>query len=107
MPKVTYIAQDGAAKDVDAPSGATVMESALDNDIDGIVALCGGGCSCSTCHVYIDEAWVETVGPRHDDEEFTLECAIDVRENSRLSCQIEVTEELDGLIVHLPAEQAD
>ena len=106
MPRITYIGQDGAKRVVDAPLGGTVMESAVDNDVDGIVAACGGSCSCSTCHVYVDEAWIEAVGPRHDDEEYTLEFGIDVRPTSRLSCQIEVTEELDGLVVHLPAEQA-
>lgn len=107
MPKITYIDQDGGARVVDAPVGDSVMDCAVDNDVDEIVAACGGSCSCSTCHVYVDEAWIEAVGPRHEDEEFTLECAIDLRPNSRLSCQIEVTEELDGLVVHLPAEQAE
>ena len=107
MPKITYIAQDGSSRVIEAPVGGTVMESALDNDVDGIVAVCGGSCSCSTCHVYIDEAWIEAVGPRHVEEDFVLEQGIDVRPNSRLSCQIDVTEALDGLVVHLPAEQAD
>ena len=106
MPRITYIDQDGGERVVDAPLGGTVMESAVDNDVDGIVAACGGCCSCSTCHVYVDDDWIEAVGPRQDDEEYTLEFGIDVRPNSRLSCQIEVTEELDGLVVHLPAEQA-
>ena len=107
MPKITYIDPDGGSRVLDAPVGDSVMECAVDNDVDGIVAACGGSCSCSTCHVYVDEAWVEAVGPRHEEEAFTLECGIDVRPNSRLSCQIEVTEELDGLVVHLPAEQAE
>jgi 2Fe-2S ferredoxin len=107
MPRITYIAQDRSSRVIEAPVGHTVMEGALDNDVDGIVAACGGSCSCSTCHVYVDEAWVKAVGPSHENEAFTLECAIDVRPNSRLSCQIEVTEELDGLVVHLPAEQAE
>ena len=107
MPKITYIAQDGSSRVVEAPVGGTVMEGAIDNAVDGIVAACGGCCSCSTCHVYIDEAWIEAVGPRHIEEEDTLEYGIDVRPNSRLSCQIEVTQELEGLVVHLPAEQAE
>ncbi len=107
MPRITYVAQDGSSREVEAPVGGTVMEAAVDNEVDGIVAACGGSCSCSTCHVYIDEAWVDVVGPRHDDEEDTLEYGIDVRLNSRLSCQIDVTDELDGLVVHLPAEQAE
>lgn len=107
MPKITYIDQDGASRVVEAPVGDSVMECAVDNDVDGIVAACGGSCSCSTCHVYVDEAWVEAVGPRHGEEELTLEYGIDVRATSRLSCQIEVTDELDGLVVHLPAEQAE
>ena len=106
MPRITYLDQDGGARVIDASAGYTLMECAIDNDVDGIVAVCRGNCSCSTCHVYIDDAWVEAVGPRHEDEEFTLGEAIDVRPTSRLSCQIEVTDELDGLVVHLPAEQA-
>ena len=107
MPKITYIDQDGTSRVFEAPVGDTVMECAVDHQVDEIVAACGGNCSCSTCHIYVDDAWIEAVGPRHEEEEFTLEYGIDVRPNSRLSCQIEVTEELDGLVVHLPAEQAE
>ncbi len=108
MARITYVAPDGKSRVVvEAEAPDTVMEAAMDNDVEGIVALCGGGCSCSTCHIYIDEAWVEKVGPSHQDEKYVLAAAIDVRANSRLGCQIPVTEALDGLIVHVPAEQAE
>ncbi len=106
MPRITCIDREGRSRVLEAEVGDTVMETAVDHDVDGIVAACGGSCSCSTCHVYVDEAWLEAVGGRDDDEECTLELAIDVRPNSRLSCQIRVTEALDGLVVQVPSEQA-
>jgi 2Fe-2S ferredoxin len=106
VPKITYIQPDGEEKTVDVPVGRTVMEGAIENDIDGIVAACGGSCSCSTCHVHVDEVWMDSVGPPHDAEQDTLEFAVDVDESSRLSCQIEVTRDLDGLIVRVADEQA-
>jgi len=107
MPKITYIAQDGTSRVLDAPVGETVMDCAVDHGVDGIVAACGGCCSCSTCHVYVDEAWLPVVGSRHSEEEYVLEYGIDVRSNSRLSCQIKVSDQLEGLVVHIPAEQAE
>ena len=107
MAKITYVEPGGASRTIDVPSGESVMDGAFDNQVDGIVALCGGSCSCSTCHVYVDDGWVEKVGTPHSAEQDTLEFAIDVRPNSRLSCQITVGDELDGLVVHLPAAQAD
>ena len=105
MPKITYIEHDGAVHTVEAEIGATVMETALRHGITGIVAECGGSCTCATCMVYVDEAWTAKVGARNEEEEDQLDTAFDVRPNSRLSCQIKVTEDLDGLIVRTPAYQ--
>jgi 2Fe-2S ferredoxin len=105
MPKITYIEHDGTSRTVDAEVGATVMETAIRNRVPGIVAECGGACSCATCHVHVDEAWKEKVGPPSPMEEDMLDFAFDVRPNSRLSCQIKVTEELDGLVVNTPERQ--
>ena len=105
MPKITYIEHDGKKHTVDAPVGTTVMENAIKNGVPGIVAECGGACSCATCHVHVDEAWKDKVGPPSPMEEDMLDFAFDVKPTSRLSCQIKVTEELDGLVVHTPAQQ--
>jgi 2Fe-2S ferredoxin len=105
MPKITYIEHDGTERTVDAEVGATVMETAIRNSVPGIVAECGGACSCATCHVHIDEAWSEKVGPPSPMEEDMLDFAFDVKPTSRLSCQIKVTDELDGLIVRTPSQQ--
>ncbi|MBX3520932.1 MAG: 2Fe-2S iron-sulfur cluster binding domain-containing protein [Xanthobacteraceae bacterium] len=105
MPKITYIEHDGTSRTVDAEVGSTVMENAIRNGIPGIEAECGGACSCATCHVHVDEAWMEKVGKPAPMEEDMLDFAFDVRPNSRLSCQIKVTDELDGLIVTTPEQQ--
>ena len=95
-----------AETSVEAQAGETVMSVAVANDIEGIVAECGGSMMCATCHCYVDEAWSEQTGDRQDGEDDMLECAAsEVRETSRLSCQIKVTDALDGLVVHLPDEQ--
>jgi len=105
MPKITFIDHEGTAQTVEGAVGATVMETATKHDIPGIVAECGGACACATCHVYIDEAWQEVVGAPVDMEEDMLDFAYDMRNNSRLSCQIKISDELDGLIVHTPEKQ--
>jgi len=105
MPKITYINAGGTARTVDAVVGSTVMEAALRNAIPGIEAECGGACACSTCHVYIDDAWREKVGEPSPMEEDMLDFAFDVRPSSRLSCQIPVTQDLDGLVVSTPPRQ--
>jgi 2Fe-2S ferredoxin len=105
MPKITYIEHDGTARTVEAELGSTVMETALRNDIGGIVAECGGGCTCATCLVHVDEKWFAAVGPASPDEEDMIDTAFEITPTSRLSCQIKVTEELDGLIVRTPAYQ--
>jgi 2Fe-2S ferredoxin len=105
MPKITYVEHDGTSRTVEAENGATVMEVALKNEVGGIVAECGGSCTCATCLVHVDEAWIDKVGTRSEEEEDQLDFAFDVRPNSRLSCQITVTDALDGLIVHTPSYQ--
>jgi 2Fe-2S ferredoxin len=106
MPKVVYVSASGQAREVDVPIGTTVMAAALKNGIDGIVAECGGVCMCSTCHVFVDEEYFGRLPPAQDTEESVLEISAEERRpNSRLSCQIKVTEDLDGLIVRLPGRQ--
>lgn len=106
MAKITFVLADGTRREVEAKVGATVMETAIANDIPGIVAECGGACACATCHVYVDVEWVEATGTPSEMEEDMLDFAFDVRATSRLSCQIAVTEEMDGLIVRVPEHQA-
>jgi 2Fe-2S ferredoxin len=105
MPKITYVDSDGTARTVEAEIGATVMETAIRNDVPGILASCGGSCSCATCHVYVDPAWWEMLSERSYEEEDMLDTAHDVRPTSRLSCQIKVVDELDGLRVETPEKQ--
>ena len=105
MVKITFIQPDGASQVVEADPGVTVMEAAKLNDVAGIDAECGGACACATCHVYVDPAWTEKTGKPNDIEEDMLDFAFDVRKESRLSCQIKVTPELDGLVVRVPGKQ--
>jgi 2Fe-2S ferredoxin len=105
MVKITYIDAEGTARSVDAEEGSTVMENAVRNGIPGIEAECGGACACATCHVYVAEEWREAVGEPEPMEEDMLDFAFDVRPNSRLSCQIRVKPELNGLVVNTPAQQ--
>jgi 2Fe-2S ferredoxin len=106
MAKITYIETDGPARTVEGEIGSTVMETAIRNNIPGIEAECGGACACATCHVYVDEGWTEKTGGPSPMEEDMLDFAFDVKPTSRLSCQIKVTEELDGLVVTVPPRQA-
>jgi 2Fe-2S ferredoxin len=105
MPKITYIDTDGTERTIEAELGATVMETAINNDVPGILAVCGGSCSCATCHVYVDPEWFEKLGPLSLEELDMLDTAHDLEPTSRLSCQIQVTEEIDGLRVRTPARQ--
>jgi len=105
MVKLTFVQPDGASRTVDAEPGVTVMEAAKLNDIPGIEAECGGACACATCHVYVDPEWVDKTGKPEAIEEDMLDFAFDVRKESRLSCQIKVTSDLDGLTVRVPAKQ--
>ena len=107
MPKVTYIERGGRAHEVELPLGKSVMRGAVDNDIPGIDADCGGECACATCHVYVDEAWLAVTGTPvpGSQESSMLSFATLYRPNSRLSCQIKMSEALDGLVVRLPEGQ--
>ena len=105
MPKITFIEHDGTLHDVEAELGETVMEAAMRGSVSGIVAECGGSCTCATCHVYVDEGWLSKTGERSLEEDEQLDNAYDVRANSRLSCQIKMSEELDGLQVRTPSYQ--
>jgi 2Fe-2S ferredoxin len=106
MPKVIYVSHAGVSREVEVPVGMTVMNAALKNGIDGIIAECGGVCMCSTCHVYVDEKFFGKLPAAQDTEEAVLEISAEERKpTSRLSCQIKVTEDLDGLIVRLPEKQ--
>jgi 2Fe-2S ferredoxin len=106
MTKITYIAYDGTRFEVKAENGSTVMENAIRNSVPGIEAECGGACACATCHVYVDEAWSALTGEPEAMEEDMLDFAFDVQPTSRLSCQIKVRDELDGLVVRVPERQA-
>jgi 2Fe-2S ferredoxin len=106
MPKITYIDHQGTARTVEGELGSTVMETAIKHGIPGIEAECGGACACATCHVHVDAAWRETVGEPSPMEEDMLDFGYDVQPDSRLSCQIKVTAELDGLVVRTPERQA-
>ena len=105
MAKITYIEFDGTEHVIDVKPGLSVMEGAVKNNIPGIDADCGGACACATCHVYVDPAWVGKTGTRAAMEESMLDFAENLAPNSRLSCQIRVTDELDGLVVRLTESQ--
>jgi ferredoxin, 2Fe-2S len=105
MAKITYIAFDGTEIAVEAQNGSTVMENAIRNQVPGIEAECGGACACATCHVYVDDAWSAIVGKAEPMEEDMLDFAYDVRPTSRLSCQIKVSDKLNGLVVRTPERQ--
>jgi 2Fe-2S ferredoxin len=106
MPKVTYVAVDGSRTAVDATAGDSVMATAVRNGVPGIVGECGGNMSCATCHVYVAAEFAAQVGPPGDLEDDVLDLGVaDRRDESRLSCQITVDDELDGLVVHTPEEQ--
>ena len=105
MAKITFMQPDGQSQIVEAKNGMTVMEAAKMNDVPGIEAECGGACACATCHVYVDQEWRDKVGTPAETEEDMLDFAFDVREESRLSCQIKVTDDLDGLVLRVPAKQ--
>jgi 2Fe-2S ferredoxin len=106
MTQITFIDSGGTARTVEGENGSTVMETAIKNGVPGIEAECGGACACSTCHVYIDEAWQEKVGEPSPMEEDMLDFAYDVKPNSRLSCQMKVSDDLNGLVVRTPERQA-
>ena len=106
MPKITYITHDNQNYTIDVQNGLTVMEGAIQNDIPGIDADCGGGMACATCHVYVKEEWLDKLPKKEDGEEDMIDMAFEPNKFSRLSCQLIVSDEIDGLIVNLPEKQA-
>ncbi len=105
MPKITFIDSKGTARDVDANVGSSIMETAVQNMIPEIDADCGGACACATCHVYVADEWISKLKPKDDMEDSMLDFAEDVKDSSRLSCQILITKELDGIVVTTPETQ--
>ena len=106
MPKITYIEHSGKSHTVEVPNELSVMEGAIQNNIPGIDADCGGACACATCHVYVDEKWLKKLKKKEAAEIDMLDMAFEPQQSSRLSCQITVTDELDGLVVKMPSKQA-
>ena len=106
MPKITYIEHNGKSHTIEVPKELSVMEGALQNNIPGIDADCGGACACATCHVYVDEKWFDKLQKKEDAEQDMLDMAFEPKKNSRLACQITATDELDGLVVKMPLKQA-
>ena len=105
MPKITYIDSTGEQRTIDIEKGLTVMEGAVQNQIPGIDADCGGGMACATCHVYVKEEWLNKIPKVEDAEQDMIDMAFEPKKNSRLSCQIIVSDELDGLVVTTPSKQ--
>ena len=106
MPNVTYVSSKGISRTIDTPLGMSVMQAALNHRIEGILGECGGNCMCATCHVYVDASFLSRIPPVKDNEKFMLSIAAESPEsNSRLSCQIKITEELDGIFIRLPGKQ--
>ena len=105
MAKITYITSDDKIYEIDVQNGLTVMEGAVQNNIPGIDADWGGGMACATCHVYVKEDWLDKLPKKEDWEEDMLDMAFEPKQNSRLSCQLTVSDDLDGLIVNIPSKQ--
>ena len=106
MPKITYVEHNGEKRTINVDKGLTVMEGAIQNEIPGIDADCGGGMACATCHVYVKEEWLDKLPKKEDGEEDMLDMAFEPKKNSRLSCQLIVSDEFDGLTVNIPSKQA-
>ncbi len=105
MPKITYIDSTGSQKTIDVSKGLSVMEGAIQNNVPGIDADCGGGMACATCHVYVKEEWFNKLPKAEDAEQDMIDMAFEPKKNSRLSCQLIVSDELDGLVVTTPSKQ--
>jgi 2Fe-2S ferredoxin len=105
MVTITYIEPGGRGHVVEVEPGLSVMQGAMNGQVRGIIAECGGACSCATCHVYVDPSWIDKVGEKGPTEQMMLEEVCGAQPNSRLSCQIKVSEELEGLVVRMPAKQ--
>ena len=105
MPKITYIESNGNKKTIEVSNGLTVMEGAVQNNIPGIDADCGGGMACATCHVYVNDEWFNKIPKAEDGEQDMIDMAYEPKKNSRLSCQLIVSDDLDGLVVDMPEKQ--
>jgi len=106
MPKITYIEHNGKTHNVEVPNELSVMEGALQNNIPGIDADCGGACACATCHIYVDEKWFDKLPKKSESERDMLDMAIEPNKFSRLGCQITVNDDLDGMVVKMPSKQS-
>ena len=106
MPKITYIEHNGKTHNVEVPNELSVMEGAIQNNIPGIDADCGGACACATCHVYVDEKWFDKLPKKSESEQDMLDMAIEPNKFSRLGCQITVNDDLDGMVVKMPSKQS-
>ena len=106
MPKITYIEHNGKAHEIEVPNELSIMEGALQNNIPGIDADCGGACACATCHVYVDEKWFGKLKKKDDAEQDMLDMAFEPNKFSRLACQITITDDLEGMVVKMPSKQA-
>ena len=106
MPKITYIEHNGKSHEVEVSNELSVMEGAVQNDIPGIDADCGGACACATCHVYVDEKWFNKLPNKSESEQDMLDMAIEPNKFSRLGCQISVNDDLDGMVVKMPSKQS-
>lgn len=105
MPKITFVQPNGDKQDIDATTGVTIMEAAVDAMVPGIEADCGGNCICATCHVYVDKEWLGKLPAVESDEEAMIDYTADPQDNSRLTCQLEITDALDGIVLHVPESQ--
>lgn len=105
MTKIRFIQADGSEHTVDGEEGNSAMQTAVDNMVPGIIGDCGGNCSCATCHGYVDPAWLAKLPPRSEDEVIMLDGVMNVEDNSRLTCQVKLTKELDGIVIRLPVSQ--
>jgi 2Fe-2S ferredoxin len=105
MAKIRFIQHDGTERVVEGETGKSVMQTARDNMVPGIIGDCGGNCSCATCHGYVDPAWINKLPPRSENELVMLDGVMHLQDNSRLTCQIKLTPELDGIVVRLPVSQ--
>lgn len=105
MPTVTLISHDGQSVSIQARAGHSLMQEAVNHGVTGIVGECGGSAACATCHCYVDEAWIDRIPKAALNEREMLECVVEPAANSRLSCQVKLTEALDGLVVRLPVSQ--
>ncbi|WP_040482138.1 2Fe-2S iron-sulfur cluster-binding protein [Luminiphilus syltensis] len=105
MPTIKFINADGSEIEAEGEVGSSVMLAAINNGVDGIVAECGGSCACATCHCYIDDAWTAVAGEPNDMEKSMIECALEPNDNSRLACQITITDAMDGMVVNVPEAQ--